>query len=473
MKLRNARLSNEPSELFNDFTASLSFDYKLIKYDIIGSLVHINMLSKCDIVSKAEAKLIQSGLVEILKDFDEQKIEFCLADEDIHMAVEKMLTQKIGQVAGKLHTARSRNDQVALDEKLYIRDKIFEVKNLLIAVIESILKLATENIDVSLPGYTHLQRAQPVLFAHHIMAYGQMFLRDLDRFVSSIDRLNLSPLGSGAIAGTTFNIDREYSAKLLGFSAPTENSMDSVCDRDHILEFLSNTAISYSHFSKLAEELVIWSAQEFNFINLPDEFCTGSSMMPQKKNPDLAELVRGKTGRVYGNLISLLTTIKGLNLTYYKDLQEDKEPLFDSAETLTTTLILFADMIGKMKINSESMQTATEKDFSNATDVADYLATKGIPFREAYKLVGELVHYCLEKKVYLKDLTLDEFKNISPLFDSDIYLKLDITNVINSRKNYGGTAKVSVEKQIENLKQNLLKFTKIPIIIVKIEDLLV
>ncbi|MBO8173177.1 MAG: argininosuccinate lyase [Bacillaceae bacterium] len=457
MKLWGGRFTKETNKLVDEYTASIYFDQELAEQDILGSLAHVNMLGKCGILSDKDVQTITGGLKKVAEKIRSGEAAFSVSNEDIHMNIEKMLIDEIGPVGGKLHTGRSRNDQVALDMHLYLREKVVELVGLLIKLQQSFLKQAKENLDTVLPGYTHLQRAQPVLFAHHMMAYYNMFDRDLERLKDGWKRINQMPLGAGALAGTTFPIDREYVAELLHFDGVYENSMDAVSDRDFIVEFLSHASLIITHLSRLSEELVLWSSQEFSFVELDDSFCTGSSIMPQKKNPDVAELVRGKTGRVYGNLIGLLTVLKGLPLAYNKDMQEDKEGMFDTVKTLHGALSLFAPMIETMKVNQTQMKNAVSRDFSNATDLADYLVNKGMPFREAHEVVGKTVLYCIQHNKYLQDLSLDEYREFSSLFDNDIYQAIAIETVVNARDVQGGTARNRVEKQIQLAEQTLIQ----------------
>ncbi|MGN8647709.1 argininosuccinate lyase [Gracilibacillus sp. HCP3S3_G5_1] len=459
MKLWGGRFTKPTNELVDEYTASISFDKKLAQYDIQGSLAHVEMLAKCEIIPAEDAETIKNGLQVVAEKIEEGEAELTEANEDIHMNVEKLLIDEVGAVGGKLHTGRSRNDQVALDMRLYLRDSLVTLVELLTNLQEALLKQAKANMDTILPGYTHLQRAQPVLFAHHMMAYVSMFERDVERLCDSFKRINRSPLGAGALAGTTFPIDRHYVAEKLNFDGVVENSLDAVSDRDFVVEFLSNASLTIMHLSRLSEELVQWSSAEFNFIELDDAFCTGSSMMPQKKNPDVAELVRGKTGRVYGNLIGMLTTLKGLPLAYNKDMQEDKEGMFDTMETLKGALALFAPMIETMEVKQEKMYAAVAEDFSNATDLADYLVNKDLPFREAHAVVGQVVLYCIQEDKYLLDLSLEDFQQFSKLIDEDIYHVLSPEAVVNARNVVGGTAKNRVEDQIA-LTENRLTETK-------------
>jgi argininosuccinate lyase len=448
-KLWGGRFTKETNKLVEEFTASISFDQKLAKEDIAGSMAHVQMLGECGIIPAEDAEKIKAGLLEIKKMVDQNEVEFLVEDEDIHMNIEKLLIEKIGPVGGKLHTGRSRNDQVATDMHLYLRTKTTELIKLLEDVQESLLVQAKENVNTLIPGYTHLQRAQPVSFAHHLMAYFWMFERDKERLVDSLKRVNWLPLGSGALAGTTFPINRERVAEILGFETIYPNSMDAVSDRDFILEFLSIGAIIMTHISRFSEELVIWSSQEFQFVELDDSFCTGSSIMPQKKNPDVPELLRGKTGRTYGNLIGLLTVLKGLPLAYNKDLQEDKEGMFDTVETLEGSLLLLAPMIETMTVNKDIMRKAINNDFSNATDIADYLVRKGLPFRDAHEVIGKIVLYAIQQGKFLLDLSFEEYQEFSPLFEEDIYKVLAPEHVVAVRNSFGGTSPEQVLKQIE------------------------
>lgn len=448
-KLWGGRFTKETNKLVEEFTASISFDQKLAKEDIAGSMAHVQMLGECGIIPLEDAEKIKAGLLEIKKMVDQNEVEFLVEDEDIHMNIEKLLIEKIGPVGGKLHTGRSRNDQVATDMHLYLRTKTTELIKLLEDVQGSLLVQAKENVNTLIPGYTHLQRAQPVSFAHHLMAYFWMFERDKERLIDSLKRVNWLPLGSGALAGTTFPINRERVAEILGFETVYPNSMDAVSDRDFILEFLSIGSIIMTHISRLSEELVIWSSQEFQFIELDDSFCTGSSIMPQKKNPDVPELLRGKTGRTFGNLIGLLTVLKGLPLAYNKDLQEDKEGMFDTVETLEGSLMLLAPMIESMTVNKDVMRKAINNDFSNATDIADYLVRKGLPFREAHEVIGKIVLYAIQNQKFLLDLSFEEYQEFSSLFEEDIYQVLSPEQVVAVRNSFGGTSPEQVIKQIE------------------------
>lgn len=447
-KLWGGRFTKKTDQLVEEYTASILFDKELAEEDIQGSLAHIAMLAKCGIVPEADAERIKEGLLKVQKRIQRGEMEFSVSDEDIHMNIEKALIEEIGPVGGKLHTGRSRNDQVATDMHLYLRRRVVEFVGMLHKLQLALLEQAKANLDTIIPGYTHLQRAQPILFAHHLMAYVSMFQRDIERLQDSYKRINVLPLGAGALAGTTFPIDRHFVAEQLGFDRVYENSLDAVSDRDFIIEFLSNASMIMMHLSRLCEEMVMWSSTEFAFIELDDAFCTGSSIMPQKKNPDVAELVRGKTGRVYGNLVGLLTVLKALPLAYNKDMQEDKEGMFDTVKTLQGALQLFAPMVSTMKVNRDRMRQAVNQDFSNATDIADYLVNKGIPFRQAHEIIGKTVLYCIQNKKYLLDLTLDEFKQFSELFDNNIYQVLQPEQVVNARNVYGGTASEQVAQAI-------------------------
>ncbi|PYI51241.1 argininosuccinate lyase [Paenibacillus flagellatus] len=447
-KLWGGRFTKKTDQLVEEYTASILFDKELAEEDIQGSLAHVKMLGKCGILPAADVEKIQDGLHKVMQMIRRGEVEFSVSDEDIHMNIEKTLIEEIGPVGGKLHTGRSRNDQVATDMHLYLRKRVVEFVGMLVKVQETLIGQAKANLDTIVPGYTHLQRAQPILFAHHMMAYVSMFERDIERLRDSYKRINALPLGAGALAGTTFPIDRHFVAEQLGFERVYENSLDAVSDRDFIVEFLSNASLIMAHLSRLCEELVLWSSTEFQFVELDDAFCTGSSIMPQKKNPDVAELVRGKTGRVYGNLVGMLTVLKALPLAYNKDMQEDKEGMFDTVRTLQGALQLFAPMIATMKVNRDRMRQAVNQDFSNATDIADYLVGKGLPFRQAHEVIGKTVLYCIQNKKYLLDLTLQEFLQFSELFDDNIYDVLQPENVVNARNVYGGTATPQVSAAI-------------------------
>jgi argininosuccinate lyase len=447
-KLWGGRFTKKTDQLVEEYTASILFDKELAEEDIQGSLAHVTMLGKCGILPADDVEKIQDGLHKVMQMIRRGEVEFSVSDEDIHMNIEKSLIDEIGPVGGKLHTGRSRNDQVATDMHLYLRKRVVEFVGMLVKLQEALIGQAKANLDTILPGYTHLQRAQPILFAHHMMAYVSMFGRDIERFRDSYKRVDMLPLGAGALAGTTFPIDRHFVAQQLGFERVYENSLDAVSDRDFIVEFLANASLVMTHLSRLCEEIVLWSSTEFQFVELDDAFTTGSSIMPQKKNPDVAELVRGKTGRVYGNLIGMLTVLKALPLAYNKDMQEDKEGMFDTVRTLQGALQLFAPMIATMKVNRDRMRQAVNQDFSNATDIADYLASKGMPFRQAHEVIGKTVLYCIQNKKYLLDLTLQEFLQFSELFDDRIYEVLQPENVVNARNVYGGTATAQVSEAI-------------------------
>jgi len=454
-KLWGGRFTKQTDQLVEEYTASILFDKELAEEDIQGSLAHVSMLGKCGILPAEDVEKIKNGLLKVQGMIRRGELDYSVGDEDIHMNIEKALIREIGPVGGKLHTGRSRNDQVATDMHLYLRKRVVELVGLLHKLQEALIGQAKANIDTIMPGYTHLQRAQPVLFAHHLMAYVSMFERDIERLKDSYKRINTLPLGAGALAGTTFPIDRHFVALELGFERVYENSLDAVSDRDFIVEFLSNASMIMMHLSRLCEELVLWSSTEFSFIELDDAFCTGSSIMPQKKNPDVAELVRGKTGRVYGHLFGLLTVLKALPLAYNKDMQEDKEGMFDTVRTLKGALQLFAPMIATMKVNAGQMRQAVNRDFSNATDIADYLVNKGLPFRQAHEVIGKTVLYCIQQKKFLLDLTLEEFRQFSPLFEPDIYEVLQPEQVVNARNVYGGTAREQVVRAISRAEEAL------------------
>ncbi|MBM7096089.1 argininosuccinate lyase [Bacillus sp. H-16] len=454
-KLWGGRFTKETNKLVEELTASIGFDQKLAEEDIEGSLAHVKMLSEQGIISEDDGEKIAAGLKSVKKKLLAGELEYSVADEDIHMNIEKFLIEEIGPVGGKLHTGRSRNDQVATDMHLYLKKHTKETIALIESVQGAIVEQAEAHIDTMIPGYTHLQRAQPVSFAHHILAYFWMLERDKQRFIDSLERVDLLPLGAGAMAGTTFPIDRERVAEILGFQDVYPNSMDAVSDRDFILEYLSAASVMMMHISRLSEELVIWSSEEFSFVELDDSFCTGSSIMPQKKNPDVPELLRAKTGRVYGNLMSLLTVLKGLPLAYNKDMQEDKEGMFDTVETVMGSLKMLAPMIETMTVKSDAMRAAVNEDYSNATDIADYLVNKGMPFREAHSVIGRVVLYAIGKKKYLLQLELDEYKSFSELFDEDIFEVLAPENVVAARNSEGGTAPKQVVKQLSLAKEKL------------------
>lgn len=451
-KLWGGRFDKSTDEMINDFQASIDFDKRMYREDIEGSIAHAKMLAAQKIISDDDAQKICAGLQKILERIDAGDFDFSVALEDIHMNVEAALTALIGEAGGRLHTARSRNDQVALDTHLYMRRQVREVQRLIVDLQTELVKAAEKNRDVIVPGYTHLQRAQPILFAHHLLAYFSMLQRDFARFDGVYQRADLMPLGAGALAGTTFPIDREFVARELNFGALYANSLDAVSDRDYLLEFLSAASILMVHLSRLSEEIILWCSREFSFVELDDAHCTGSSMMPQKKNPDVPELVRGKTGRVVGHLTALLMTVKALPLAYNKDLQEDKQGVFDALDTVKFSLAVFAQIVAGMKVRRENMRRAVEEDFSNATDLADYLVKKNLPFRQAHEVSGKLVHACIERGIYLKDLTLDEFKNFSPLFDADIFDAIKPETCVAARNSLGGTSYTQVDAQISAAK---------------------
>lgn len=439
---------NEYAEKFN---ASISFDKELYKYDIEGSIAHAKMLSKCSIISKEDEEKIVETLKQILDEIDSKKLVISEDAEDIHSFVEAELTSRIGDIGKKVHTARSRNDQVALDLHLYLADKVNEIIILLDELIKVIVEKAKEYSDAICPGYTHLQRAQPIYYAHQILAYAHMLKRDKERLLDNLKRIIVSPIGSCALAGTTYNTDRNYEAKILGFEKIYENSIDAVSDRDFAIEFLSNASIIMMHLSRFSEELIIHNSFEFKFINLQKEFTTGSSIMPQKRNPDMAELTRGKTGRVYGNLMALLTIMKGLPLAYNKDMQEDKEPIFDTVNNLILALRVFAPMVKTLTVNKNKMLQACEDGFINATDCADYLVKKGLPFRDAYKIVGQIVNEAQKQNKNLMEFSLEDYKKFCELFDKDIYDEIKIENCVNKRISFGGTGKEAIQNQIKRL----------------------
>ena len=454
-KMWAGRTAGQTNAIADSFNSSIGFDQKLYKQDIEGSIAHAAMLARQEIITCDEANIIISALKAILQDIESGKLEIDPKAEDIHMFVEQVLTQRIGEAGKKLHTARSRNDQVALDLRLWLRDYSDEVTDLLKDLIKALKEKAGQNLEVIMPGYTHLQHAQPVLFSHHILAYAMMLLRDIGRIADCRKRINVSPIGCCALAGTTYNTDRAFEAKELGFESVCLNSLDGVSDRDFCVELLSALSLVMTHLSRLSEELILWSSQEFGFIELSDDFTTGSSIMPQKKNPDMAELCRGKTGRVYGDLMALLTTLKGLPLAYNKDMQEDKESVFDACETVKACLEVFTPMIQSMKVNADAMLQSAKKGFMNATDLADYLVLKGLAFRDAYKISGSVVAYCIQSGTILEDLPLDEFRKISSLIGQDVYDAIDLKNCVKKRISEGGTSVESVKKQLAYLEETL------------------
>lgn len=449
MKLWGGRFTKETNKLVENFNESLSFDHRFYKQDIRGSIAHVKMLAKQNILTDNERDKIIEGLNSIEADIDSGKLKFDDGSEDIHSFVEAHLIERIGDTGKKLHTGRSRNDQVALDMKLYVRDEIDELKDLLYELLSEVLNIMEENKSTYMPGFTHLQKAQPTTLAHHFGAYFEMFIRDFDRLVSTRKRMNLSPLGSGAFAGTTYDLDRDYVASLLDFDTATRNSMDSVSDRDYLLELLSDLAIMSMHLSRLSEEIIIWNTDEYRFVEMDDTYSTGSSIMPQKKNPDIAELIRGKSGRVYGSLISLLTTMKGLPLAYNKDMQEDKEMSFDAIDTLKSLIKLMSGMLSSMKFNHEKMAKSARGGFTNATDAADYLVKKNVPFRDAHEIVGRLVLYGIENNKALDDFTLEEFKNISDVFDNDIYDAISLKTCVEKRNTKGAPGLKAINDEVE------------------------
>ena len=446
MKLWGGRFTKEENALVDHFNASISFDQRFYKQDIRGSIAHVTMLAKQGILTEAEMTEIRNGLEGILADVEAGRLEIDPTAEDIHSFVEATLIERVGDVGKKLHTGRSRNDQVALDMKLYIRDEIGELDALLKDLLTTILRIIDENLETYMPGFTHLQKAQPVTVAHHFGAYFEMFLRDRSRLADIRKRMNTCPLGAGALAGTTYPLDREYTASLLDFDCATRNSMDSVSDRDYLIELCSAMATIMMHLSRFSEEIIIWNSNEYQFVELDDAYSTGSSIMPQKKNPDIAELVRGKTGRVYGALTSILTTMKGIPLAYNKDMQEDKEMVFDAIDTTKGCIALFTGMIDTMRFHKDIMKKSAMNGFTNATDAADYLVNHGVPFRDAHGIVGQLVLFCLDKGISLDDMTLEEYKAISPVFESDIYDAISLKTCVEKRTTIGAPGP-SVMKQ--------------------------
>jgi argininosuccinate lyase len=451
-KLWGGRFVDGTADFVEAFTASIDADRRLYRHDIAGSVAHAKMLARQRIISTSDARKIVGGLKAIEREITNGGLKFSAADEDIHMYIERRLSEKIGSAGKKLHTARSRNDQVALDMRLFLREEIATIGESLTALGHELARAARRHLDAIMPGYTHLQRAQPVLFSHHLLAYFDMFARDRERLAACLERVHVLPLGSGALAGTTFPIDRAYVAKLLGFSRISKNSIDAVSDRDFLLEFLSVSAILFVHLSRLAEEMVLWSSQEFAFVELPDRYCTGSSMMPQKKNPDVPELIRGKTGRVFGHLNALLTVMKGLPLAYNRDLQEDKIPLFDTVDTVKASVAIIAELVRGMRVNKERMLSAVQDGFMNATDLADYLVGRGIPFRSAHAVAGKIVQYCLSRKRRIEELSLDELKRFSPKIEKDVYRYLTVDAVVQRRRALGGTARVNVLRRLKELR---------------------
>ncbi len=454
-KLWGGRFQKETDALVDDFNSSIGFDARMYKQDIAGSIAHATMLGEQGVIEKEEARKIVAELRAILADIEAGKVEFSMDNEDIHMNIESILTQRIGDAGKRLHTARSRNDQVAVDFRCYVKEEIVAIRRQLLKLESVLLNKAGEHLDTVMPGYTHLQRAQPVTFAHHLMAYANMIKRDITRLEDCAERMDECPLGAGALAATTYPIDRFRTAAALDFSKPTDNSLDSVSDRDFALEFLSACSILMMHLSRFSEEIILWCSWEFRFVELDDAYSTGSSIMPQKKNPDVAELVRGKTGRVYGALITLLTVMKSLPLAYNKDMQEDKECVFDAIDTVKMCLPVFTAMLDTMTVKKENMAQAASGGFINATDCADYLVKKGMPFRQAYTYVGQLVQLCIQKGLTLETLPLEEYQKVSPVFGEDVYQALELSTCVNGRTVYGGPAKSSVEKQMRLIEQFL------------------
>ena len=459
-QLWGGRFTKETDQLVYNFNASISFDKKLYAQDIRGSIAHVMMLAKQEILTETEKQQIIEGLEGILDDVEKGKLEITDKYEDIHSFVEANLIDRIGDAGKKLHTGRSRNDQVALDMKLYTRDEIAQIDQLLKTLLRTILGIMQENTETIMPGFTHLQKAQPITLAHHMGAYFEMFKRDHERMRDISKRMNTCPLGSGALAGTTYPLDRDYTAKLLGFDGPTLNSMDGVSDRDYLLELLSALSIVMMHLSRFCEEVIIWNSNEYQFVEIDDAYSTGSSIMPQKKNPDIAELVRGKTGRVYGALTSLLTTMKGIPLAYNKDMQEDKEMSFDAIDTAKGCIALFTGMLSTMQFKKDNMHASAKNGFTNATDAADYLVNHGVPFRDAHGIVGQLVLYCIEKNIALDDMSVEEYKAISPVFEEDIYDAISMETCVNKRLTTGAPGKAAMEQVIQIYKQYIREYDK-------------
>ncbi len=454
-KLWSGRFKQSTNRLVEDFSASIDFDWRLYKEDITGSIAHCKMLGQCGILTDEEVEKIVDGLIEIKREIERGDFEFDNTLEDIHMAIEQRLIEKIGDTGGKLHTARSRNDQIAVDLRLYLKNVITSFFKLLHSLKSSLVDLAEQHTETIMPGFTHLQHAQPIVLGHHLMAYYEMFRRDTERLKDCLKRTDVMPLGSAALAGTTFPIDRKITAEYLGFSEISRNSIDAVSDRDFVIEFLAATSLIMLHLSRLSEELVLWNSAEFDFVSISDAFCTGSSIMPQKKNPDVPELIRGKTGRVYGALMSLLTTMKGLPLAYNRDLQEDKEPLFDAIDTAVACVELMARLLAELNFNTDKLLEETQKGFITATDLADYLVRKNLPFRRAHHITGEIVQYCIENNKKLEELDLNELKEFSNAFSEDIYEFIGVESSVNQRKSFGGTAPELVKKAIKEAKIEL------------------
>lgn len=450
MKLWSGRFEKATDQMVDDFNSSIRFDQRMYRQDILGSVAHSKMLGKCGIISSEDSELIQKTLLSILEDIEAGKVEFEIDAEDIHMNIEKILIERIGDVGKRLHTGRSRNDQVALDIRMYLKEEIKNILSLLLDLEQVLLVLSRNHIETIMPGYTHLQKAQPITLAHHLMAYFQMFKRDIERLQDCYKRTNVMPLGSGALAGTTYNLDRVMVAKELGFDMITQNSLDGVSDRDFAIELLSCFSILMMHLSRFCEELIVWSSHEFSFVEMDDAYSTGSSIMPQKKNPDVAELIRGKTGRVYGDLMALLTTMKSLPLAYNKDMQEDKEAVFDAVDTVKLCLPVFTRMINTMKVNKDTMYKGAQGGFTNATDVADYLVKKGLPFRQAHEVVGKMVLYCITHQKNLEELSLEEYKQCSSTFEKDVYQAISLEQCVEDRNLPGGPAKKAVLDSIKS-----------------------
>ncbi len=447
-KLWGGRFQKSTDKRVDDFNSSIRFDKRLYRQDIIGSTAHAKMLGRQGIIPQADAELIVDGLAQILQDIEDGRVEFLIDAEDIHMNIEKLLTDRIGEAGKRLHTGRSRNDQVALDIRMYLKDEICEIREMLLHLLGVLVSLAKDHIGTIMPGYTHLQKAQPISFAHHLMAYFEMFRRDLSRLDDCYKRTDVMPLGSGALAGTTYPLDRDFVADELGFSQITRNSLDGVSDRDFVIELASCLSMIMMHLSRFSEELILWSSHEFSFVEMDDAYSTGSSIMPQKKNPDVAELIRGKTGRVYGHLMGLLTTMKGLPLAYNKDMQEDKEPIFDAVDTVKLCLPVFCDMIATMTVKTGNMLKGAKGGFTNATDAADYLVKKGMPFREAHAVIGKLVFYAISKDKSLDELSLDEYKEFSDIIEEDIYDAISMKTCVDDRSVKGGPATSAVSAAI-------------------------
>jgi argininosuccinate lyase len=447
-KMWAGRFEKEENKEVNDFNSSISFDHKMYEHDILGSIAHAHMLGSTNIISKEDSELIVKTLLEILEDIKSGRLEFDMEAEDIHMFNEAELTKRIGEVGKRLHTARSRNDQVALDIRMYLRSRVNDTVSNIKKLIKTVINLAEANKETIMPGYTHLQRAQPITFANHMLAYAFMLLRDIDRFNDAKERMNYSPLGSCALAGTTYPIDRNMVAKELKFNGIVKNSLDGVSDRDFVLELASDASISMMHLSRLSEEIIMWCSWEFKFIELDDSYSTGSSIMPQKKNPDICELIRGKTGRVYGDLITLLTMLKGLPLAYNKDMQEDKEAAFDAMDTVKNCVTLFTDMLSTLKFNRSNMEKSAMMGFTNATDAADYLVNKGMPFRDAHSVIGRLVLFCIDKNCAIDDLAIKELKNFSDLFDNDIYDAISLKTCVEKRLTIGAPSSAMMKEVI-------------------------